>query len=103
MIDASMLRTLSRLTSFSLLSGVGFSLYDFHEKGQYETHFDSERVAQLLGRVERPEPPISKALSYEDDIVPAILEFDWTGAPQVLITDYGPSKPPVESPVLAAR
>ncbi len=81
MMNVGTLKTVSYLTSFGLLGGIGYSLYDYYEKGQHEQYFDRDRAGQVLNGVQKPEPPTAKGLSYKDDIMPAIVGFDWTGAP----------------------
>ncbi|QDV08368.1 PDZ domain (Also known as DHR or GLGF) [Planctomycetes bacterium Poly30] len=81
MMNVGTLKTLSYLTSFGLLGGIGYSLYDYYERGMREQYFDVGRAEPVLKGVEEPRPPTSRGLSYPDDITPAIVEFDWTGAP----------------------
>lgn len=81
MMNVGTLKTLSYLTSFGLLGGIGYSLYDYYEHGMRERYFDIERAEPVLTGVEEPRPPIARGLNYTDDIKPAIVEFDWTGAP----------------------
>ena len=79
MIEVGILRTLSHVTSFALLGGIGFGLYDFHVRGQHESHFNRARAEAILIGVQEPEPPVGRSLDYKNDILPAIVEFDWTG------------------------
>ncbi|MFT5735498.1 MAG: hypothetical protein ACJA2W_000230 [Planctomycetota bacterium] len=81
MMNVGTLKTFSYLTSFALLGGIGYNIYDFWNKGQHEQYFVTERAKDVLTGVEEPRPPTSKGLSYQDDIKPAVVDFDWTGAP----------------------
>ena len=81
MMNVGTLKTLSYLTSFALLGGIGYNIYDFWNKGQHEQYFVTDRAKGVLTGVQEPQAATSKGLSYQDDIKPAILDFDWTGAP----------------------
>ena len=96
MFNVGTLKTLSYLTSFGLLGGIGYSLYDFYEHGQHENYFDRERAAKVLNGVEEPVAAVARGLHYQDDIKPAFVEANWTGAPP-------PPPPPAVPPLDASN
>ncbi|MEM9382749.1 MAG: PDZ domain-containing protein [Planctomycetota bacterium] len=75
------LKTVSYLTSFGLLAGIGALGWDFYENGRDQRYFDYERADGVLNGVQPPEPPSRAGLRYVEDISPAIVDFDWTGKP----------------------
>jgi hypothetical protein len=102
MFNVGTLKTLSYLTSFGLLGGIGYSLYDYYEHGQHENYFDRERAKEVLNGVKEPVPAVAKGLNYQDDIKPAIVDANWTGAPPPpppAPVEEGPVEP-VEQPVI---
>ena len=102
MFNVGTLKTLSYLTSFGLLGGIGYSLYDYYEHGQHENYFDRERAKKVLNGVKEPVPAVARGLNYQEDIKPAIVDANWTGAPPPPPPEpKGPeSLEPVEQPVI---
>ncbi|MEM1452884.1 MAG: PDZ domain-containing protein [Planctomycetota bacterium] len=75
------LKTLSYLTSFGLLAGIGYIGVTFYKNGGYGSFFDVDRAGAILNGVRPPDPPKRAELQYGADITPAIVNFDWTGKP----------------------
>ena len=102
MFNVGTLKTLSYLTSFGLLGGIGYNLYDYYENEQHKNYFDQERAKAVLQGVKEPVPAVARGLNYQEDIKPAIVDANWTGAPPPPPpepTVEGP-KEPVEQPVI---
>ncbi len=102
MFNVGTLKTLSYLTSFGLLGGIGYNLYEYYNHGQHENYFDRVRAKKVLDGVQEPVAAVAKGLNYQDDIKPAIVDANWTGAPPPPPpepTVSGPAEP-VEAPVV---
>jgi hypothetical protein len=90
-MNVGTLKTLSYLTSFGLLGGIGYIGYDYYENGKNVSYFDVARAGEVLNGVRPPAPPKRTALDYTSDITPAIVKFDWTGKPpEISKPDEGP-------------
>ena len=84
-MNVGSLKTLSYLTSFGFLGGIGYIGYDYYENGRNVSYFDLERAGQILNGVQPPAAPKPNALDYKGDISPAIVDFDWTGKPPPVV------------------
>jgi len=92
-MNVGTLKTLSYLTSFGLLGGIGYIGYDYYENGRSASYFDVARASDVLNGVQPPDPPKRVALDYVADISPAIVTFDWTGKPpeeRTAVVETGP-------------
>ena len=79
-MNVGIVKTASYLASTLLLVGVAYVAYDYYTDGRNRAYFDLKRADSVLNNVKSPAAPRAAALDYEDDIKPAILLSNWTGA-----------------------
>ncbi len=95
-MNVGTLKTISYLSSLGLLAGIGYKIYLFLEVEKNVSYIDNERTKSVLAV---PAQPVTKrvGLNYDDQVKPAITEFDWTGAPpkEVIVIDDGEKGPDV--------
>lgn len=89
-MNVGTLKTLSYLSSLGLLAGIGYVGYDYWKNGQNQQFFDQDETTALLDSVKQPAAPKRLGLNYNSDIKPAMLGFDWTGAPPPVVVE-GPT------------
>lgn len=80
-MNVGTLKTLSYLSSLGLLGGIGYVGYDYAQNGRDKQFYDKDATKALLDSVTPKPPPKRLGLNYNEDIKPALLGFDWTGAP----------------------
>lgn len=90
-MNVATLKTVSYLSSFGLLGGIGYVGYDYYENGQKQKYFDNEETIGLLRSVEPPAARKRSGLDYKGDVTPAFLDVNWTGKPPEIVA---PPKPP---------
>jgi len=86
-MNVGIFKSVSYVTSFALLSGVAYVAYDYYTDGRTRTYFEVARAETVLNGVEPPRAPRPMALDYKGDIKPAVVSFDWTGKPPVVVEE----------------
>ncbi|MEL6714584.1 MAG: hypothetical protein AAFP86_12460, partial [Planctomycetota bacterium] len=103
-MNVGTLKAVAYLTSVGMLGGIVYVGYEFFTKEVKEMAqgVDHDHTLEILEDVEAPSPPKIVGLDYRGMILPAIRDFDWTGAPpppEPEPTDIEP-KGPVEKEVI---
>lgn len=84
-MNVATLKTVSYLGSIALLGGIGYNAYNFFTKDHdviRTTHFiPQEATTKLLESIPPRTERKQTGLGFESMVKPAIVNFDWTGAP----------------------
>ncbi len=86
-MNVGIVKSVSYLASTVLLAGVAYVAYDYYTDGRDRTYFDLKRADTVLNNVKSPAAPRAAALNYDDDIKPAIVFSNWTGALPVVVEE----------------
>lgn len=78
-MNVATLKKLSYLSSIALIGEISYVGYSYYENGQSQAFFDNEETISLLRSVEPPATRERSGLSYTGDVLPAFVEFNWTG------------------------
>ena len=78
----NILKTLLYAAGICLLGGLGRTTCSFIEESQDSIVAESFRMGNVFFGVPVPRAPEPRQLDYRKDVSPAILDFDWTGAPR---------------------
>ncbi len=90
-MNVGIVKTASYLASTVFLAGVAYVAYDYYTDGRNRAYFDLKRADSVLNNVKSPAAPRAAALDYEEDIKPAILLSNWTGALPEVVQEVAPT------------
>lgn len=92
-MNVGTLKSLAYLASTALFAGMAYIGYEFFTSDleRMSRPADLSHTVGVLEGVEAPEPPRETGLDYTATIKPAVIGFDWTGAPP-------PPPPPPKGP-----
>ena len=100
-MNVATLKSLLFLVSLGLFGGLAYYAWQYKQAQltPQVKYWDKDLAKSVLDNVTRPEAPKARVVNYQQVVTPALIQFDWTGAPpkkqaEVIATETGPTERP---------